>query len=518
VNPAFIKRDDESQGKLKDLEKEFARLASETQKGEETRKIFETWRLACLANTTGKKEEAQEFSKTLLLADAAHYRALMWAMARGFEVELEPSERAITSVVDADDGGEDPLRLEMVMALVCVRLQLQRTLEAATLLSREKGLFASHDLMGAWTFWYGQTFVIHGEPEKALEEAERENDPATRRLIQCLALREISHRTGDWQPLVEHLQNTFEETGEVEFLFELCQLRFFLKEWETVAKQGGEFIELIGTADAVRLAAFAAWNAQQPKRCLRFLEENTSVFPGDRLPNDLRRLQSLCQANAGLLSQAVKTATMLVADDPATDNVITLMDVQRLTGDLKGLTVTARTLLERDDVQPWSFLRAARLVFLEQMELAKELWHRAKNDVLDDPDLAVEALLLGYALGLDAPGAEMDILSAQVRKFAEQGLGPARAWHEEQLFSWMRESAGQQRRIAESYYKGQMPIYLFARESNRQLAELIHGIPEQNRLNVNPRAQPAIFTRHGGRPLLDTLARGYGRGTWVTNQ
>jgi len=507
VNPAFVKRDDESQGRLRELEKEFTRFAADIQRGEEERRLFETWRLACLANTTGREGEAEEFCKALLLTDASHYRALMWAVACGFEVELETSERAITSIVDADDDRDDPLRLERVIALVCVRLTLRRTLEAATLLAREKGLFDSHDLSSKWAFWYGQTFVIHGEPEKALEEAERESDPVTRRQIRFLALRETGRRTGDWRPLLDHLRKSFEETGEAESLFELCQLGFSLKEWEIVVEQGRELIELIGTADAARLAAFAAWNAQQPKRCLRFLGESTGAFPGRRLPNDLRRLQSLCEAKAGLLSQAVKTAATLAADDPATENVITLMDVQRMTGDLKGLTITARTLLERDDVQAWSFLRAARLVFLEQMGLARDLWRRAKNDVLDDPDLAVEALLLGYALGLDAQGAELDLLSERVREFAAKGLGPARAWPMEQLFSWMQERERQRHRIAESYYKGEAPIHMFARENSLQLAELLHGVPEQNRSNVNPRAQLALFTRHGGRPLLDTLAR-----------
>jgi nucleoside phosphorylase len=507
IDLSLTKVDAESQDRLKEAEVQFAQLIANTQRGDEERKVHEAWRLACIANAPERQKEAEEYCQTLLREDPTNHRALLWAVVRDFDVDLETSEKALSLLLEAGDDTEEPIRLEKVIALVAVRLKLRKTLESASLLAQTKKHFVSGGIASSWTFWNGQTFIIHGEPEKAIEEAEREPDLATRRRVKLMALREMGYRTGDWQPLVDHLERSFEETKDGIDLLELFRLKFFLKDWSYVVERGRTLINLLGTADAVRFAVAAAWKAQQPKRCLALLDENVNVFPEKNLPSDLRRLRSRCQVRAGMLGQAVKSAEALVADDPTTENVINLLDVQRQTGDLKGLAFTARTLLERNDVEPRSLVRAARLVLLEHKELAQELWHRAKPGVMDDPNLVMEALLLGYALGYDASDPEVTPLFERMQEFTAEGRGPGEFLHKDQLRAWIQETARRRDEIAQNYYKGTIPSHLFAAEHQLQLSELLHRIPEENRRSPNPRLQPSIFIRHGGRFINEGLAK-----------
>lgn len=504
---SFTKVDPESLERLKQAEEQFAILAAETQRGNKERKLNEVWRLACIASAPSRQDEAADYCRVLLQDDVANHRALMWAVVLDYDVDLVASERALRELVETGRGEDDPLQLEKIIALVAVELKLRKTLEAAGLLARSKELFISSGIAGSWTFWYGQTCVIHGEPEKALEEADREPDPPTRRRIRLMALRELGYRNGDWQPLTEHLSRSFEETRDGTYLLELCRLKFFLKDWGYVADRGKTLVELVGTADVVRLAVAAAWNAQQPKRCLAILDDNEGVFPEKHLPGDLWRLRSRCEVMAGQLGRAVKTAEALVAADNATENIINLLDIQRQTGDLKGLAVTARILLEREDVGSRSLVRAARLVLLEHKELSRNLWRRAKADALDDPNLLREVLSLGNALGYDAQDPEVKPLVDRMEEFIAEGKGPGQVLQGERLRVWQEDSIRQRSEIAEKYYKGWMPAHYFAPAHQLQLAELLHRIPEDNRHDPSPRQQPAVFIRHGGHSIGEGSAK-----------
>jgi nucleoside phosphorylase len=507
IDLSLVKVDAESQSQLKKAEEEFAQLAANTQLGEEARKIHEAWRLACIANSPQRQQEALEYCRALLSEDPANHRASLWAVVRDFDVDFVSSEKALAELLEAEVEAEDPTRIEKIIALVALRLKLRRPLEAAVLLGETENDFVSAEMRSSWTFWCGQTFVLSGEPDRALEIAEREPEVTTKRRVKFMALREKGFQAGDWQPLVDHLEESFEQTKEGIDLLELFRLKFFLKDWSYLADRSRALVERVRTAEAVRLAVAAAWNGQQPKRCLALLEENGGLFGEENLPSDLRRLQSRCQVRAGLLSQAVKSAESLVVDDPTSENVINLLDVQRQTGDLRGLAISARTLLQRNDVSPVSFVRAARLVLLEHKQLAKELWKRAKDNVLDDPTLLIETLMLASALGYSVQDPEVKPLFERMQEFAEEGKGTIQVLRGDQLRAWAEENLRQRFEIAENYYKGLVPSQLFAAAQQLQLSEVLHRFPEENRISPSPRLQPAIFIRHGGRSVAEDIAK-----------
>ena len=399
-------------------------------------------------------------------------------------------------------------RMEQVLALVGLYLHSGKTEDAVRLLERVKSTFVQEQRESQWALAYAQALIAHGEPEKALEVARDEKEPHVAYNIRSMALRELCEVSGEWQPFVEHLEVWFAETGDGESLFELCQIKAHLKEWVYIADRADTLIQLVQTADAVRLAAYATWHAERPQQCLRLLHEHTHHFPGNILPVDLRRLRVHCQARLGALSQAVADAEELIHQDDTTENILTLMDVQMRKGDLKGLALTARRLALREDVSSINLLRATKFAQFEDPELAKQFWYRVcgREDVLQDPNLLSETLSLGFSLGLDA---EMVPLYARMQEFATQERGSIRRVNLKDLPSMARNRAEYVSQIQQKYERGEGPIHFAAAQLNMPLAHAFHGIPEHNRQAPSPWTQPIIWARHGGRPLHEVTSEAW---------
>ena len=95
-------------------------------------------------------------------------------------------------------------QVEQILALVGLYLHSGKTEDALRLLERVKSKFVQGE--SNWTLAYAQALIAHGDPERALELAQNEKSPHVARNIRTLALHEISQRSAEWQPFVEHLE------------------------------------------------------------------------------------------------------------------------------------------------------------------------------------------------------------------------------------------------------------------------------------------------------------------------
>lgn len=235
-------------------------------------------------------------------------------------------------------------QLEQILALLSLYTKSGKAKKALRLLENKKEIFVQAGSASLWQYWRGQALVANGQAQKALEEIEHEEDSEIRFRIETLALRDLSKRSGDWQPLVEHLERHLEGEGEGEALLELCEIKAQLKEWTYVADRAERLCDLIGTADGVRLSVSAAWNAERPAQCIAILNKHQNLFPNGILPGELARLRIQCLMQIGNLLEAQAQAEELLRRDPNVDNIITLMDVQLTKVDSVGAAHTARLL------------------------------------------------------------------------------------------------------------------------------------------------------------------------------
>lgn len=110
IDWAFVRRDNESLQHLRRAESDFATLSSDSARDDDLRRWLEVWRLACLANDPDRQAEAERFCLDLLQQNSMNHRALAWALARSYVVDLDTSERALEEALkeDIDGGSEQP--------------------------------------------------------------------------------------------------------------------------------------------------------------------------------------------------------------------------------------------------------------------------------------------------------------------------------------------------------------------------------------------------------------------------
>ncbi len=90
---AFVKRDHESQARLRRAQESFAELSSNSEKKQ--RSIMKFWHFASLANDIEKQMEAETLCQTILLDDPSNRFTIMWAIARRYRVDLAASRRVL---------------------------------------------------------------------------------------------------------------------------------------------------------------------------------------------------------------------------------------------------------------------------------------------------------------------------------------------------------------------------------------------------------------------------------------
>jgi hypothetical protein len=498
-----LKRDAASLERLKHAESEFAALARNTEK-DGRRLDLETWHLACVANDPYRQEEASSLCIELLNRDPRHYRALIWAIARGYEPDYPSCERALRNFVEEDAGTHPVHKVEGLGVLLTLYLKENAVSQADELLTKHENLFLEIEARQNLDFWRGQILIAGGLSQEAESVARKERNPEARRRLLLPALRAQAERRGDWREFLRYLEKTFNRTGQAEFLFELCSIKAEQGKWDFVAERAETLIEMSQTAAALRLAAVALWKVKKPGKCLNMLDRGARFFRDNVLPGDLARLKIDCQIDRGDLPQAVAEGKELLKREQTTANVLALMEAQLRQADLKELAVTARNLLRpnlttTEGVDPQNLIRAADLVSFGDKELARDLWRAAARSLDNRPELLAELITTGYALGLDQ---EIRPYFAQMAAHSQKGDGPLRAVSLKELMAHHQKQVKKVKEAQRDYDSGARPLHMLAPEVNLTAVEVLHGLPDRHRKEFGPLRQLRVYVRHGGRPLF----------------
>lgn len=500
----LVKRDDESILRFREAEKVFAQILESGNKHGEQKLIFESFRLACLANDLERQEEASRYFQDLVTENPAHPLALGWEQVRGFEIDYESIRNALETKIAKHKELRTFNEIDEIIALLDIYLRTGETNKAKGLLEKTKTKFQNVGGSAVYSFWLSRLAVIENKFDKALRIARSENNRPAGRQIQTMILRERYFRQKTnkkaFKPLVAYLEKYWRKTSDAGYLVELCYLNAEKSDWNFIAENYEQFITATDTADAVRIAAYALSQTNQPTKCLKVLEENKHKFPNSTLPAELVRLRVNSYTQQGVFSKAVSEAETLQATDDSAENLLMLIDAQLQKGDVAGITYNAQKILQKPDVEPKYILRVAKIAALEDAELAKKLWRRVKEEILDDPDLVSDALNIGFALGLDG---EIHELMERMKTYAQEKKGSFQVFSFEKILQQMKKNAERQNKIHDLYAKGKMPLHFLAGENRLTLATLMHELPERNRIESDFRRCAKIFTRFGGRSMRE---------------
>ena len=394
--------------------------------------------------------------------------------------------------------------IQQIDALLMLYLNQGEATEALSLLAKFKDTFEEAGAIDSYLFWRVQALIANSQFQEAAEIAKTASD-ANRRILVATTLEAIAKHSGEWQPLVEHLQDWYKSTGDGKVLLELCHELASREAWEQLVAYPEELMMKIGTPDALRLAVKAYHKTNKVEECLNLLVKYSTIYEDGILPSDLRRLKVACQTQLGQLSRAVADAEELVRSDPDAQNINLLMEAQVAEGDLKGLAIAARLLISHPSTSVRDLLRAARLILHEDIDAARKAWSKAVSQGITDQDLGL-ALDLGFRLGLDN---EIGQLTQRAQQLAAEGKGPFKRAEFHEIKTWIRSRAENAAFVAEKYDKGEVPIHFFVERLNLTLCRVLHGISERNRRTPDPLVQPAILCWHGGRQIQRQLLQNY---------
>lgn len=210
VDWSLVKRDDESLFRLRESEAVFKELTG-TADDQSELQIFESWRLACLANDPDRQEEATKYCRGILGRNRTHYQAIAWAMARKLDIRLGPSEKKLTKLCR-----EQKADIPHILSLVGIYLVSgsRRSTKAISLLEDSKPIFESLGAHNLWLLWLSQAHVVNRDPLAAMSTLNGQGPSLELRHSTSMALREIARESGDWQPLLAHLEASYKETKD----------------------------------------------------------------------------------------------------------------------------------------------------------------------------------------------------------------------------------------------------------------------------------------------------------------
>lgn len=338
VDWAMPKRDDASLRSLREAAQVFRELADMPERESEERQILETWHLVCLLNDPDRQDEALAYCQMLLQVEPMHYRVIAWVVVRNLDVDLTPSIHALTNHIQ-----ENKAHVLYILALVGCYFVSYQAQQAIELLQDTRALFTAHEAEALWTFWYAQALAVNGTPDAALRTLDPVGSTVELRRMRTVILHTLAQETGDWQPVLQHLESSYAATRHPLFLLEQCEVLARQQAWPTIADRAQQLVDEVGTSTALRLAAIAAYEAGRFALCLTLLDDHAHLFAQHKLPGELRRLRVLCQHALGI-PQALTEAERLAHEEPTAENLLALAQIYFTHGDLQSLALLARQL------------------------------------------------------------------------------------------------------------------------------------------------------------------------------
>lgn len=487
----LVKRDDMSRKDLESAEATFRELLKSLPQSGQERENLEGWLLGCLANNPQRQEEAAGYSKELLDRDPTHIPALVWSTAREYDVEYNHSKEALRKLIEEESCS--PMH---VLALAEIHLLEDEPDEAQNAVEEGRRLFEYEDDL--WGTLQIRCLIAKGEEEQALKQLHQLKTEEIRPKLQAFLLSAVAQEKQDYGEVIDYLEQKYEETKDAYFLLELCELWSQQEEWGRIAEYASELVDAVPTAEALRIAALGAYNANQYRLSLDMLDDNDDVFPEKQLPSGLRHLRSLCLRELGILPEAIAEAEQLANEEPSTKNLLSLAEMYAGIGNYAALGIVAQQLQSRKDLDVIQLVALAQHLQHHDKELACSLWKNAQQAGV--PDRLVGAMIgLGYRLELEGEMGQlierMQHLGAEGRCGIQQGKGL------EDLRAQIESYQERARENATIYARGEAPIHLISESWNRPLSEIYHALPDDAEGNPDPVRSLPIFVRHGSRTL-----------------
>ena len=451
--------------------------------------------MACLFAHPERKDDAREYCRTLLQENPRDIQVLAWSTARKVDTNYNKIKRKLEEVIQTNGEGTD-----IILGLISIYMLEKNSKKAVELLEVSEHLFIEEKRKEAWIYWYIQALIQEEQFSKANEKIAEESEAEFVDELKLSVLLAISEKSGDWCDIGEYLQKKFNDTGDKYYLYQLCRTKNRSGDFGFIYEHYNELINYAQTEHVVVIAALAAFNSGEYYGAIDILQTYQNLFYEENMPDELRKMQIECRLNLGIYDVALMDAEKLYNEKKSIDNIRNLIISYVRAGDLIRLAGLSSELIERSDLPPDIFLQLAKLVKVENSQLAQVLWRKGVESIskLSD-DLISFAYTLGFELGLDA---ELSPLSERMKTLARDGKGGVRYATLDQLKTWITVRQSQLSKINKQYLNGEIPVHVFNSQiTNRPISGLYHEISQENEKETDFILKYPLLIRHGGRTI-----------------
>jgi hypothetical protein len=461
----LVRQDDESQGHLRSAHDVFRQLAEAA--GQDLGQVDRVWALACLCNTMGRNVEAGALCREILEAAPALPLAIGWALARGLDFDRARSLAAVRAEIEGSDADLNVLRAFEWMAQDLTPDDAEDWLRGLPR-DQQAADVAAEMLAVADRIEARRAGLEPGEPTVAALDA--------------------AHRSGDWSAVEAELEQLAGQESPPPIVLAVADELAGAGRWSALQPHI-ELIASFATADAIRVAAFVAYNTGAARRAVELLGQNVQVFAGARLPFDLRRLEARALVQAGDLPEALRRAAALAGESGSISDQVLQAEVKFAIGDLAGAAPALRAALNEGAMPAPDALRWSGRFVGDDPELSRSLWRAATANDLSD-ELVLSAVDLAFRLNLTR---ERPDLMASFQRLASERPDLVQTSSLDEVVAMMRQRMETAGEIEGAWRRGELPVHLVFSSLHGNLADA-HFLKQPLRSRRRP-----MLIRHGGR-------------------
>lgn len=479
----LVRDDNNSHELLTEALNRFENLASQTQ-DDERKKIDQIWALACLCNLRNRLDDAELRCRQILADEPTQTGAIDWALARGFDFDRDASKRLLQESLEQGNGDS-----EQVTTLAWLNLVGGNNQAAIETMTRFADRFNTAKLQQVHETWLADFSAR--ERFEASDSGDAELTVASK--LSVLVKR--ANQSKDWTPL----DGLFEEIASLKppppILLHAAQMLASIGRWHTLSKHL-DLILSFGTAEAVRISVFTAFNTQQSKFAIQLLDAHKAKFKDFKIPHELRTLEIEALAQSGNTKEALRCADLLAAETSSFPHRMLKATLQLNSGNIGGSLPIIREAAQAKKLSSQNALQLSRMVALEDADLARSLLRQAIEKGLPS-ELSIHAFALANQLGLQL---EAEPLFQAMGELAQNGSSFVKMVSIDEFIDLQRIWHENAAHLHKLYLDGALPVHLFIEQSNANLAKM-YCLAETSQ----PSQSGPLLIRHGGRPAHHKL-------------
>ena len=484
---AFVRRDDESAGRLADAAEVFHRMAEDLDRPFADRQTLEIWWLACLANLPGEQAVAAETCAKLVAKHPCNLYAVPWAMARGYSVDFS------RAAIIADQTSEAaPTDVGPILVMIACKVRADDHVAVREILVEHRATFESQRQMDIWNHWWMTALLMSGDTAGALEFAQSADHAGRLERIEAAALLQQARKNHDAARAKERLVELYSRTGDARYLVLWVEQQAFEGNWTAISERAAEILRAVPTPDALYFVLTADFKTRAYDQCLSRIENSRKFFPASRLPLDVRRMRVGCLERSGKPRDALREADELRREDGSTPTLVSFTRLCAAYGDVQKAIGAASELAERSDLLAEDAISVAELLIAHAPQLSRRLLRGAKVQNIPEGRI-FEALSLGQRLAIDHEQAEL-------RKRLEAMVGregsTVRALKGEDILPLLTQAQQACHEILGLYEKGLIPVHAAIDRCGFNVAALL---PAKYSEPFRPFEQLRFFVLHGNR-------------------